>query len=290
MHFFLNRLTGRRPANSNPIIALLLVALLAATLGCQSNFINASGHSSDADCVHRIIASGELRVGMSGRQPPLNMKNKSGELIGLDVELAQALADAMKLDLVLVEKPFDELLTGLENSEFDIVISSLTITPARNARVAFAGPYMISGATLLTREDLASELSDMNALDSPDRTWGVLAGSTGEELVQTAFPKAKIVATDDLPSLVPKISTGEIDGVIADLPYVRFELARNPDAGLAILPSPFTIEPLGVALPPNSPLFANLVQNYLNTLEYTGLLIQMKARWLHGGEWLSELP
>jgi ABC-type amino acid transport substrate-binding protein len=99
-----------------------------------------------------------------------------------------------------------------------------------------------------------------------------------------------VITSDDLPSLVPKISAGEIDGIFSDLPYVRFELARHPEDGLAVLPTPFTTEPLGVALPANSPLFANLVQNYLNTLEYTGLLIQMKARWLNGGEWLSEIP
>ena len=48
--------------------------------------------------------------------------------------------------------------------------------------------------------------------------------------------------------------------------------------------------PLGIALPAGSPLFANLVQNYLNTLDYTGLLIQMKVRWLSEGDWLSEMP
>jgi ABC-type amino acid transport substrate-binding protein len=57
-----------------------------------------------------------------------------------------------------------------------------------------------------------------------------------------------------------------------------------------MMPAPFTTEPLGIALPPNSPLFANLVQNYLNTLEYTGRLIQMKARWLNAGDWMSEMP
>ncbi len=95
---------------------------------------------------------------------------------------------------------------------------------------------------------------------------------------------------DDLSTLIPKIVSGEIDGLISDLPFVRFELARHRDAGLAELPTPLTTEPIGVALPAGSPLLANLVQNYLNTLEYTGLLIEMKAYWLGGDEWLAELP
>ena len=293
MHLLRNRTRDVRRVISKPTLPLLLLVLLVllvTSVACQSGFGGGVTHPANEDCVHRIVESGQLRVGMSGRQPPLNMKDKSGALIGLDVELARALADAMELELVLIEKPFPQLLSGLENNEFDLVISMLTITPARNARVAFAGPYMISGATLLTREELVEEVADMNTLDSADRTWGVLSGSTGEAFVRDAFPNARIVTSDNLPTLVPQIAAGEIDGIFSDLPYVRFELARHPEDGLAVLPTPFTTEPLGVALPPNSPLFANLVQNYLNTLEYTGLLIQMKARWLNGGEWLSEIP
>ena len=65
---------------------------------------------------------------------------------------------------------------------------------------------------------------------------------------------------------------------------------RNPDAGLSTLATPFTIEPLGIALPADDPLFLNLVENYLNTLEGTGLLTAFKAKWFSDGSWLNELP
>ncbi len=227
---------------------------------------------------------------MSGVQPPLTMKNRDGELVGLDVDLARALAEAMNLELELVETPFADLLPGLARGRFDLVISSLTITPARNTRVAFAGPYLISGAMLLTREVLVDELDEVEALNSSERTFGALEGSTSADLIREAFPEATLRVSPDLDSLVPLVVSGEIDGLISDLPYVRFVLARYPDSGLAELPAPFTTEPLGIALPPDSPLLVNLVQNYLNTLEYTGRLIQMKVRWLGGGEWLSEIP
>jgi len=242
------------------------------------------------ETLNRILETGVLRVGMTGTQPPLNMKNKRGELVGLDVELAQTLADAMKLELVLVETPFADLLSDLEAGKIDLVISSLTITPARNARVAFAGPYLISGASLLTRRDLVDTLTTQENLDSKDRSWAALTGSTGEQLIREAFPQARFVGITDQQAAVTQIADGKIDGLIADLPSVRYLLSRNPGRGLAMLPSPFTTEPLGIALPPHSPLFANLVQNYLNTLRYTGELIQMKARWLNDGEWMLEMP
>lgn len=269
--------------------ALALLALLAlSAAACLGTGSHARG-SQPADAVDRIVASGRLRVGTSGVQPPLNMKDRKGELVGLDIDIARALASAMDLELELVERPFDALLPGLERGEFDLVISSLTITPQRNARVAFAGPYLISGVTLLTRKELADELGDRRALDSPSRSFGARAGSTSELLIRDAFPAARLVTTNDLSELVPKLASGELDGIFSDLPNARFLLARNPDAGLAEVGSPFTTEPIGIALPPGSPLFANLVQNYLNALEYTGLLIQMKAYWLSDDAWLSDV-
>ena len=279
-----------RNQHGRRFLGLAIATLLTFALGCQSIHLGPRSHQGKRECLHRILESGELRVGMTGAQPPLNMKNRKGELIGLDVELARALANAMDLNLVLVETPFADLLDDLEDRKIDLVISSLTITPVRNARVAFAGPYLISGSSLLTKEDLIDELRDVPSLNNPERTWAALEDSTGAELIHDVFPLANFVVIENQEASIAQISKGEIDGLVADLPFVRFQVARNPDLGLATLPSPFTTEPLGIALPPNSPLFANLVQNYLNTLDATGQLIQMKARWLNAGDWLSEVP
>ncbi|MBK7949623.1 MAG: transporter substrate-binding domain-containing protein [Deltaproteobacteria bacterium] len=293
----------RSRASSTSIVSLLAVAL---SVGCAGHGFGGPGGESagrsaassaatsgtasePADAVHRIVESGRLRVGLSGAQPPLNMKDREGELVGLDVDLALALADAMDLELELIERPFAELLPGLAAGDFDLVISNMTITPARNAQVAFAGPYLISGATLLTRKELAEVFESDDAIDSAERTFGVRSGSTSEALLRDAYPKAKVIAVDDPATLIPRIQKGELDGLLSDLPYVRFMLARNPDAGLAEVGTPFTTEPIGIALDPGSPLLVNLVQNYLNTLEYTGLLIQMKTYWLNGGKWTAEI-
>ncbi len=271
-------------------LAFFLLFLTLLTPGCQS-WMPASGRAPlDDDALHEVIRNGHLRVGMSGIQPPLNMRNRSGELIGLDVDLARALADAMEVELVLVEHPFGTLLDELEAGDLDMVISSLTITPARNARVAFAGPYLITGATLLVRAEASDDLRHIESLNSPERRWAALAGSTHEALIGEIFPLAEFVPTDDLTAVITAIENGEIDGLLTDLPEARFLRARHPEANLLVQEPPLTTEPLGIALPAGSPLFANLVQNYLNTLDYTGLLIQMKVRWLSEGDWLSEMP
>jgi polar amino acid transport system substrate-binding protein len=218
------------------------------------------------------------------------MTNRRGEIIGLEVDLVRALASSMGLETRLVVKPFAELLPALEADEVDLVISGLTITPERNARVAFAGPYLVSGKSLLTRSKTIASVEQPSTLDDPSRTYAALAGSTSEQFVKDAFPRAKLVATPDYDAAVRMLLADQVDALVADFPFCALTALRHPEAGLSTLVTPLTIEPLGIALPAGDPLFVNLVENYLETLESTGILTQLKARWLSDGSWVSELP
>ncbi len=270
----------------------LLLALLVLALGACQSFPTA-GRASTAtksERLHRILESRELRVGLSGNQPPLNMKNRRGEIIGLEVDLVEALAQSMGLEARLVVRPFAELLPALEKGDVDLVISGMTITPERNARVAFAGPYFISGKSVLTKSKTIASVSNITALDDSKRAYAVLAGSTSEEFVRRFLPRAKLVATRDYDTAVQMVIADEVDALVADFPICGLSVLRYPEAGLTTLATPFTLEPLGIALPADAPLFLNLVENYLNALENSVLLTQLKVKLFSNGAWVSELP
>ena len=276
-------------------VAILAAAFGLALFGCQSSSLfggsdagRPAAHS--ANSLPAILERGELRVAMSGDLPPLNMKNKQGEIIGLEVDLVSALAHAMGLEVRIVETPFSELIPTLERGDVDLVISGMTMTPERNARVAFVGPYFISGTSILTKsEDIASEEEPAN-LDGPSRKFAALAGSTSAMFVKEVMPQSKLVTTESYDDAVAMVINDEVDGLVADFQVCILSTWRFADAGLMAVRTPFTVEPLGIALPPDEPLLHNLVSNYLNTLEDTGLLAQLKAKWLSDGSWLSELP
>ncbi len=270
----------------------LLLALLVLALGACQSFPTAGRESTatKSERLHRILESRELRVGLSGNQPPLNMKNRRGEIIGLEVDLVEALAQSMGLEARLVVRPFAELLPALEKGDVDLVISGMTITPERNARVAFAGPYFISGKSVLTKSKTIASVSNITALDDSKRAYAALAGSTSAEFVRKFLPRAKLVATRDYDSAVQMVIADEVDALVADFPICGLSVLRYPEAGLTTLATPFTLEPLGIALPADAPLFLNLVENYLNALENSGLLTQLKVKWFSNGAWLSELP
>jgi polar amino acid transport system substrate-binding protein len=218
------------------------------------------------------------------------MRDRNGEIVGLEVDLVEALAYTMGLEARLVVKPFAELLPALENGEVDLVASGMTITPDRNARVAFAGPYLISGKSVLTKSEDIANVDNAAALDAPDRTYAALASSTSEKFVKDLLPQATLVSTPDYDTGVQMVIDGAVDALIADFPICMVSVLRHPEANLSTAVTPFTVEPLGIALPADDPLFVNLVQNYLTVLENTGMLTQFKAKWFSYGSWLAELP
>ena len=269
-------------------LGTLLACLAVLWLGgCQ--LFHAPGRGG-ASRLEGILESRELRVGLSGSQPPLNMTNKRGQIIGLEVDLIEALAEAMGLRVRLVQRPFGELLSALENGEVDLVISGMTITAERNARVAFVGPYFISGKSVLTLSDTIARVDSSTQLDSPERTYVAVAGSTSEDFVKRVLPSAQLLTTPDHDTAIQMVLDSKVDALIADFPICSVAVLRYPEAGLSVLMTPFTIEPLGIALPADDPLLVNLVGNYLTTLEETGLLTRFKAKWFSNEAWLSELP
>ena len=266
---------------------LLLASL--ATLALLLPAPQAPAQSS-SPTLSRILKSKELRVGMSGAQPPLNVKDKQGNVIGIEADLAFLLAASMNVKLEIVIKPFPELLPALNKGEVDMVMSGLTITPERNLKNAFVGPYFISGKSILTTSAALAKATDPEAINEGTLTLAALGGSTSQKFVEAAAPKAKLLAVQDYDEGIRLVLDGKADALVADYPICVLSLLRHPGKGLATLVTPFTIEPIGIALRGDDPLAVNLVENYLRALEGTGLLDAIKARYLEDGSWLAELP
>lgn len=194
--------------------------------------------------MNKILNSGELRVGTSGSQPPFTMKSNDGQLMDYEVELAKLLTDAMNIKLKFVEKPFSELLPALEKGEIDVIMSGMTITPERNLKATFAGPYIVSGKSILAKSQRLSALDEMGEINRPTIRVAALDGSTSQRFVEKLAPKVKLVTTKDYETAVNLVMEDEVDIMVADYPIFVLSILRHPDAGLATLETPLTIEPI----------------------------------------------
>ena len=163
----------------------LFRALLACTAlaGCAA-MSGQSTAASPSPVIDRIVKRGELRVGTSGTQPPLSATAKDGSLMGFDIEIANAMATAMGVKLTLVPMDFHDLLPAVQKGDVDMVLSGLTMTPQRNMKVAFVGPYLVSGMSLLTKSKTMAKLRKAEEINTATVKVAALRGSTAEKFAR----------------------------------------------------------------------------------------------------------
>ena len=235
----------------------------------------------------KILERGELRVGMTAKQPPFSMKAKDGSIIGYEVELAKMLAKGMEVQLKIVEIPFSDLLTSLAEDKIDMVMSGMTMNIKRNTITVFVGPYMISGKSILSRSAAYAKTDDAEDLNDKSEKIVVLKGSTSETYVRKEMPEVALTLAEDYDECIKLLQEGTVNIMVADYPICAYTVQVHPEKGLITLNQPLTIEPIGVALPPDAAHFNNLVENFLNSLLITGVLDDMQTYWFDSGEWIS---
>jgi polar amino acid transport system substrate-binding protein len=252
-------------------------------------FLAFASGASAGSALQRIMKKGELAVGTTGTQPPLTATGKKGEIIGMDVDISRAMAEALRVKLKFVTMPFAELLPALEAGKIDMVLSGMTMTGERNKRVAFVGPYMVTGKGILAVEERFAALKEAKGLNTPEVTVAALKDSTSQKFAETSMSKAKLISVGSYDEAIDLLLKSRLDVIVADFQFCALTAYRHQDKGLIAGQSPLSFEPLGIAMTEDT-LLINWVQNFLNQLHGTGEMKKINEKWLNIGSWIDELP
>jgi polar amino acid transport system substrate-binding protein len=237
----------------------------------------------------KIVKKGELVVGMSGDYPPFNVKAKSGKLIGFDVDLAGALAEGMGVKVKVVQIPFSDLLSNLEAGKIDMVVSAMTMTPKRNLKFAFVGPYFLSGQALLTTRETAIKAVTMKDVNKADFALAVPAGTTSEMVAKKYLTSTKLTVSKDMDAALKLLLAGKIKAVLTDNATASVASFRYGDKGI-ISTGALTFEPIGIAVTGEDPLLLNWLENLLGMLKGGGEMDALTDKWFKDPSWVKELP
>jgi len=280
-----NGFKGENPLmlSKNKLVLKFILLLLFAGFAL-------GGHAAEAPVLKRVLESGQLRVGMSGNQPPMNVKSRTGAFIGLDVDLAKMLADVMGVKLTMVPKPFPQLLTALQAGEVDMVMSNMSITPQRTVDITFIGPYMLSGKSILTKSTNLASVSTVGEVNKAEFKIVALANSTSQQFVEKNISKATLLTTQDYDEAVKMVLENEVDLMVADMTICILSAMRHQDSGLTTLNAPLNMEPIGIAVSPDDSQFSNLIGNYLTTFEGAGILEKLRKKWMENDDWINSIP
>lgn len=161
----------------------------------------------------------ELRVGTTPNYPPL-VSRRDGKLQGMEVDFANLLAQQLNVKVTMVELPWDELLPALVDDKIDVIMSGMSITPARAEYVDFTVPYMPIGQMALVRKVDLPRLREQEALNQPTSRIGVLQNTTGDYFARRELTRAKVFGFAGVEEGVAALRGNQIDFLLSDSPTV----------------------------------------------------------------------
>ncbi|MET0404890.1 MAG: ABC transporter substrate-binding protein [Cystobacter sp.] len=243
----------------SPLIALTLC--LVATL-------------SEARTFEEIKKDGKIIIATEGGFPPFNYF-RGPTLTGFEIDLAEAMAKKMGVQIEWRALGFDTLLAGLRQDRWDVVIASFGITPERSKAVTFTSPHYCSGGVIVTKNPAIRKSADLAG-----KTVAVQTGTTYLQSVQKIpgvkevknFPKDTDART--------ALATGRVDVWVTDRFVARAALDAAPAAGLSIGDFVF-VEHLAPAVKKGNTSLAEALDKALQAVQADGTYEAISKKYLN---------
>ena len=184
--------------------------------------------ASETPNLDKINERGSLRVGMS-TFVPWAMRNKQGDLVGFEIDVAKRLAEDSGWKVEFVPTAWDGIIPSLLSNKFDVIIGGMSITEARAQSVLFTEPYSHSGVQLAANKELAEGFSKISDFDSRRVKIAARRGAFTVQVARETFPKAKVLQFDDDAQAFQEVLNGNAHAVIASSPKPEHEAIKNAD-------------------------------------------------------------
>lgn len=152
-----------------------------------------------------------VRMGTEGAYPPFNNINEDGELVGFDVEIGNALCDAMNVTCEWVTSDWDGIIPALLAKKFDTIMASMSITEERKEKIAFTDKYYTSPVRFIRRKG-----TDATPENISNAVVGVQSATVSENLVRGRFPDAEVKTYAEQEQANLDLTAGRVDLVAAD--------------------------------------------------------------------------
>ena len=253
---------------------LLMAAACAATM--------ISGTAAAAEPV-------EYTVGTGATYRPFEFQNPDKEIVGFDVDLMKEIAKAQGFKVKFVNTLWGVIFESVRNGDRDIIMSGITITPARQESVDFSYPYFAAHQLILTQKNLT--VTSIN--DLKGKSVAVVANSAGDIVCSKAFGKASrdIKRFDNTPLALEELSAGGVDAAVGDVGVFAYYSMQNPDKAFNQARDPnFEDQYFGIAVRKGNPKLLNEINEGLKKVIKSGAYAKVYAPWFGEKTPVPKLP
>lgn len=228
------------------ILALTLALSLTACTGGGSNDLN-------------LVESGKLIMSTNAEFPPYESTDDSGNFIGIDIEIAQAIADKLGLELVIDDMDFTAALLAVQNNKSDIVMAGVTVDEDRELVMDFSTSYATGIQVVIVKEG-----SDVTMDNLGEKMIGTQTGTTGNIYASDDYGADHVIGYDNGMTAVQALLNDSVDCVIIDNAPAMEYVAANP--GLTILEGTWVEEFYAIGVDEGNTALLEAINEALNEL------------------------
>ncbi|WP_203076475.1 transporter substrate-binding domain-containing protein [Falsiroseomonas ponticola] len=264
-------------------------AAVSITGTAQAQTADARAALAASSVIEEIKRRNTLRVGMS-TFVPWAFRNRAGELIGYEIDVATRLAQDMGVRPEFVPTAWDGIIPALLAGRFDMIIGGMTVTAARNLSANFTNSYSASGVDLAASRRLAEGMTTMEAWNRPNVTISGRRGTSALAAAQRLFPRATFRQFDDDAQSILEVVNGRAHGMVGSMPRPRFAVLDNEAALFSPFAQPLARQIDSMAVRKGDPDALNFLNNWIASRQLDGFLEERQAYWFQNREWRDQVP
>jgi polar amino acid transport system substrate-binding protein len=261
-------------------IVLIFVVVFSLTASVYAG--EAQRKLTAESAIEQIAKRGVIKVGMDVFVP-WAMKDKKGELIGFEIDIAKKLAEDMGVKVEFVPTKWSGIIPALTTGKFDVLIGGMTITTKRNLKINFTRPYYYTEQGLMAHKKKAAgfRVPDFNR---PTVTIAARLGSTAAVAAKQKFPKAKIRLFDDEPAAVQELLNGNVHAMVSAQPLPSSTALEYPKT-IFVYDEVMMHEAIGIGVRKGDSDTLNLINNWIEINRNNGWIQGKYKYWFKSKKW-----
>lgn len=257
-------------------LALLAVLPLALT-GCVSTATDSSNSNSNSNSEVKLVKSGTLSVCTNTPYKPFEYE-ENGTIVGLDADIANAIASDLGVKAQLTSISFEGLDsgTGLSTGQCDIALAGIGVTDERKSKMEFTTVYFDDNLVILVPKGS----SITSAADLKGVAVGAQQATSGETYAKANG--AQVIQYEDTSLMFSALKTGQVKAVAANLSVVSEALTNDPNSFKIAYQDSKNTEEIAAAVSSNNKALLTKANATIDKLKKNGELDKMKAKWVSG--------
>lgn len=278
---FMTSLAGCSNADSDKNVDITEASIAEAEDAIKEDDIDAVSESIDLGDA-TLINDGILTVGMVVDYPPFEYYPINGtEPIGVDVDIVNALADELGLEVEIKDVPWDDALFANIGSEYDVVCSAVTITDDRLEEMLFTDAYIDNYQSIVICRDSEVNIQGFESLDG--LRIAVQKGTVSDEMmmgfVEQETISIELIENEIATDCFEQLKNGDVDAVVCDSTVAEGQVTRNSDVFSEVYRDESTVERFAIAIGKDNTGLQIALNKALSKLQNEGAVTSIIDSW-----------